>query len=577
MVLISYRNGRFSILFRPCFLFTVFMFALRFLAFVRQMFHGLFSILQRLNSSAAARGDISASVISKPGRDDFHVVPNQDPDLPRTRNSNPRTRPATSNLPISVAAFSSVILALAALSTYAADSRPNILFCLADDWSWPHAGVYGDQVARTPTFDRVAREGMLFNLCFSAAPSCTPSRAAMLTGQYPHRLEEGSCLHGFLPKKFPVYPDLLEKSGYTIGSTRKGWGPGNFRAGGYTRNPAGPTFKDFSEFLKTVPEGTPFCFWFGSTDPHRPYERGSGAANGFKTNHVIVPPFWPDNDVSRNDVLDYYSRVERYDRDVGEILKVLERAGKLDNTIVIMTGDNGWPFPRCKANVYDGGTRQPLAVRWPRKIKAGQVTDDFINLMDLAPTFLEAAGLKPLAEMTGRSFLGLLTGTEKGGSRNVVFLERERHANVRAGDVGYPIRAVRTREFLYVRNFRPDRWPAGDPQPHKDPGKPFGDCDDGPTKNYIIDHRDEPAMQGFYELCFAKRPAEELYDLRKDPHELHNLAGQSEFATAQKELRAQLDRWMKQTADLRATQDDDHWDKYPYYGGAAGKAAGQKK
>jgi arylsulfatase A-like enzyme len=155
-----------------------------------------------------------------------------------------------------------------------------------------------------------------------------------------------------------------------------------------------------------------------------------------------------------------------------------------------MSGDNGWPFPRCKANVYDGGTRQPLAVRWPARMKPGQVCDDFINLMDLAPTFLAAAGLKPLPEMTGHSFFGLLTGEEKCGSRNVVYLERERHANVRAGDAGYPMRAIRTRDFLYIRNLRSERWPAGDPQIHKDPPRPFGDCDLGPTKQYILNHRD---------------------------------------------------------------------------------------
>jgi arylsulfatase A-like enzyme len=329
---------------------------------------------------------------------------------------------------------------LMALAAVAAETRPNILFCLADDWSWPHAGVYGDRVVRTPTFDRLAREGIRFNYCFSAAPSCTPPRGAMLTGQYPHRLEQGSCLWGFLPRKFPVYPDLLEKAGYAVGCTRKGWGPGDFQAGGFTRNPAGPEFKDLPTFLKTVPEGKPFCFWFGSHDPHRPYEAGSGAGTGLKTDHVVVPPYWPDNDVSRNDVLDYYFKVERFDREVGEMLDLLEKAGRLDNTMVVLTGDNGWPFARCKANLYDGGTRQPLAVWWPARVKAGQVSDDFINLMDLAPTFLDAAGLKPPPEMTGRSFLGLLTGDEKPGSRGTVFLERERHANARAGDVGYPKR-----------------------------------------------------------------------------------------------------------------------------------------
>jgi len=451
------------------------------------------------------------------------------------------------------------------------DTRPSILFCLADDWSWPHAGVYGDQVVQTPTFDRVAREGALFNYAFSAAPSCTPSRAAMLTGQAPHRLEQGGNLWGFLPKKFPVYPGLLEAAGYHVGLTRKGWGPGMFEAGGYSRNPAGPNFKNFAEFLRGVPAGAPFCFWFGSTDPHRPYEPGSGASIGLKTNNVMVPPFWPDNAVSRNDVLDYYWKVQRYDREVGEMLKLLEDAGRLDNTLVVMTGDNGWPFPRGKANLYDAGTRQPLAIRWPARVTAGTVFNDFINLTDLAPTFLEAAGLKPLPEMTAKSFLGLLAGREKPGARNRVFVERERHANVRAGDLGYPSRALRTREFLYIRNFHPDRWPAGDPQPYMNPPKPFGDCDDGPTKNFILDHRSEPGIEKFFKLCFDKRPAEELYDLARDPHQLKNVAGQPAYAATQKQLRAQLDQWMKDTADPRATGAGDPWDKYPYFGAGEGK------
>jgi uncharacterized sulfatase len=461
-------------------------------------------------------------------------------------------------------------------SASAADTRPNILYCLADDWAWPHAGVYGDRVVHTPTFDRVAREGVLFNYCFSAAPSCTPSRAAMLTGQYPHRLEQGSCLWGFLPKKFPVYPDLLEKSGYVVGCMGKGWGPGKFEAGGFTRNPAGPTFKGFDEFLKTVPEGRPFCFWFGSHDPHRPYRAGSGAESGLEANNVVVPPFLPDNEISRNDILDYYWKVQRYDREVGELLELLAKAGKLDNTIVVMTGDNGWPFPRCKANLYDGGTRQPLAVCWPARIKAGQVCGDFINLMDLAPTFLEAADLKPLPEMTGRSFLGLLTGNEKCGSRNAVFLERERHANVRAGNVGYPSRAIRTRDFLFIGNLRPDRWPGGDPKAPDYQNRVFGDCDDGPTKNDILTRRDEPGVQKLFELSFGKRPAEELYDLRNDPHELTNVASRPDYAAVQKQLRTQLDEWMKATGDPRAFKDDDHWDSYPYFGSSSAPKKAEK-
>ncbi len=449
-----------------------------------------------------------------------------------------------------------------------ADKRPNILYCVGDDYAWPHAGVYGDKVVRTPAFDRVAREGVLFNHAFCATPSCTPSRAAMLTGQAPHRLEEGGNLHGFLPGKFKVYPELLEESGYHVGVTRKGWGPGNLEAGGRKRNPAGPSFPDFAAFLKSVPGGKPFCFWFGSNDPHRPYDSGTGLKSGLKLEGVRVPPIWPDAAEVRSDILDYYFEVERFDREVGEMLKMLENSGRLDNTIVVITGDNGWPFPRAKANLYDAGARQPLAVRWPAMVKGGRVLDDFINLADLAPTFLETAGLKPLPEMTGRSFLGLLTGREKPGQRTRTFLERERHANVRMGDLSYPARAIRTREFLYIRNFRPDRWPAGDPEKYFAVG-PYGDCDGSPTKDFILAHRDEERLARFYELCFAKRPAEELYDLARDPHQMTNVAERSEYTGSKTTLRAELEQWMKETVDPRATSDDDRWDRYPYFGAPA--------
>ena len=284
-----------------------------------------------------------------------------------------------------------------------------------------------------------------------------------------------------------------------------------------------------------------------------------------KPESVTVSPFWPDSPEVRSDVLDYYFEVQRFDREVGELLKLLEAARKLDNTLVVITADNGWPFPRAKANLYDAGTRQPLAARWPAKVKGGRTIDDFINLADIAPTFLEAAGIKPLPEMTGRSFLGLLTGAEKPGRRSRTFVERERHANVRKGDLSYPARALRTKEFLYIRNLRPDRWPAGDPELHFAVG-PFGDCDGSPTKDFILDRRADPAIARFFQLCFEKRPAEELYDLARDPHQIHNVAGRPEYAEAQKKLRGELERWRKETGDPRATADDDRWDKYPYFG-----------
>ena len=467
-------------------------------------------------------------------------------------------------------AAAAVVCAAAALTHVspdaqdAAPSRPNILFAIADDWSFPHAGVYGDPTVRTPTFDRIAREGALFTRAFTAAPSCTPSRAAILSGQAVHRLAEGGNLHAFLPKDVVVFPDLLERAGYFIGLQGKGWGPGRIEPAGRERNPAGPPFKSFEAFLEARPAGQPFYFWFGSSDPHRPYDSGSGARAGLAAESVRVPPFLPDTPEVRNDLLDYYAEVQRFDRDLARMLEALERIGELDRTLVIVTSDNGMPFPRAKATVYDAGAHMPLAVRLPGTVRPGTVLDAFVSLADVAPTVLDAAGLTPPEAMTARTMLPLLRGQAQ-AARDRVFIERERHANVRRGDLSYPVRAVRTADYLYIRNFRPDRWPAGDPERHVAVG-PFGDIDGGPTKSLLLERRDDPAIAPFFRLATAKRGAEELYDLRKDPHQLVNVAGTPAHAEAQARLRRTLDEWLRDTADPRATADDDRWDGYPYYG-----------
>ena len=445
--------------------------------------------------------------------------------------------------------------------------RPNIVIAIADDWSYPHASIYGDRTVRTPAFDRIAREGARFTHTFVASPSCTPSRAALLSGQAVHRLQEGANLWGFLPKGIPVLPDLLEDAGYVVGFSGKGWGPGQFEPGGRARNPAGPPFKSFDDFMAQRPKDRPFSFWLGSRDPHRPYDEASGARAGLPIDRVAVPGYLPDTPVVRSDLLDYYFAVERFDRDVSRMLDALERAGELENTIVIVTSDNGMPFPRAKANVYDGGARVPRAIRWPRVATAGTVIDAMVSLTDLAPTLLEAAGLTPSEAMTGRSLRPLLQGESQSG-RDRVFIERERHANVRRGDLSYPVRAIRTKDYLYIRNFRPDRWPAGDPELYVAVG-PFGDIDGGPAKTVLLDARNDPAMARFFQLATAKRAAEELYDLRRDPDQISNLAGTPAHRAAQRRLRDQLDRWLRETGDPRAGVDDDRWDRMPYYGAPA--------
>jgi arylsulfatase A-like enzyme len=458
-----------------------------------------------------------------------------------------------------------LVLAASAAAAQSSDARrPNILLVIADDWSYPHAGAYGDQDVRTPNFDRIAREGVRFSHAFAAAPSCTPSRAALLTGQAVHRLEEGGNLHGFLPQRYPVYPDLLERAGYVVGYAGKGWGPGRLEQSGRARNPAGPVFTSLDDFLARRTPGAPFCFWHGSQDPHRPYEAGTGAQSVGAPERVRVPRFLPDTSETRNDLLDYYLEVQRFDRDLGRLVETLARAGELDRTLIIVTSDNGMPFPRAKATVYDGGLRVPLALRWPGVARSGAVVDALVSLTDLAPTVLEAAGVAPPDVMTGRSLAALLRGQTQSG-RGRVFVERERHADVRAGHLSYPVRAIRTNEYLYIRNFRPDRWPAGDPGLVFAVG-PFGDIDGGPTKSLLLDRREDPAIAPFFRLATAKRPAEELYDLRKDPDQTMNVAGRAGYGAAQRQLRAELDAWLRETGDPRATVDDDRWDRFPYFG-----------
>jgi arylsulfatase A-like enzyme len=443
-----------------------------------------------------------------------------------------------------------------------AGRRPNILFCIADDWGFPHASVHGDRVVRTPTFDRVAREGALFNQSYCASPSCTPSRGAILTGQAIHRLEAGANLWSALPRKFPVYPDLLESSGYTVGLEGKGWGPGNFAAAGWTRNPAGPAAGSFGTFLDRVPRDKPFCYWFGPSDPHRPYDQGSGLRSGMKLGEVVVPPYLPDTPEVRSDILDYYFEVQRFDREVGARLQLLEASGRLDDTLVVVTSDNGWPFPRGKATLYDAGTHLPLAIRLPGWIAPGTVVNDFVGHTDFAPTFLEVAGLRPPAGMTGRSLLPIAAGK---ASSDAAFTGRERHANVRRGDLSYPSRAIRTREFLYIRNFRPDRWPAGDPELYFAVG-PFGDIDGGPSKTQLLERRGEAGFAEKFRLATAKRPAEELYALSSDPYQLVNVAAEGRYAAAKARLRSRLDKHLAATGDPRLLADDDRFDRYEYYG-----------
>ncbi|MBD2703961.1 sulfatase [Spirosoma sp. BT702] len=442
-------------------------------------------------------------------------------------------------------------------------SRPNILFILADDWSYPYASVYGDTTLKTPNLDRLAQHGTVFTNAFCASPSCTPSRAGILTGRYPHNLGEGINLVGRLDYRIPTYVQLLSKAGYSVGFDRKGWAPGDFKKMGYSENPAGKTM-NFDTLLAQVSDDQPFFFWFGTNDPHRPFNLGDGKKTGIDPTKIHLPAFLPDVPDIRNDVADYLSEVERLDREIGELLDKLDKAGRLENTIIVVASDNGMPFPHAKANLYDYGTHVPLLIsRFSDNVKQPERNDSFVNLIDLMPTFLDWAGIQERPELDGISLVSVLAG-EKTVHRPEVFLERERHCLCRPQfnyGAGYPMRAIRTKDYLYIRNFRPDRMPAGDESMPNTPSI-FGDVDGGPTKVYMMDHRNEPVVKPLFTAGFARRPDEELYILKDDPFNLQNQANNATYATIKKDLQQRLANWMKQENDPRQNGGGDQIDRY---------------
>jgi len=455
--------------------------------------------------------------------------------------------------------------------------RPNILLAISDDQSWQHFGAYGCKGIKTPAFDRVAAEGALFSSFFAAAPQCSPNRASILTGRHIWQNREAGTHSSSFPSDLAVYPDLLEQSGYAAGYTGKPWSPGNWKISGRKRNPAGDQFNEkkltevpasgiskvdyaanFADFLAKKDSEKPFCFWYGGQEPHRGYESGSGLKAGKKLSDVSVPAFLPDNETVRSDILDYQLEIEWFDSHLAKMVKLLEERGELDNTLILVTADNGMPFPHSKANLYEHGVHLPLAVRYPHAVKSGLRVDELVSCVDLAPTILDAAGLTVPKEMTGRSFLPILSGAAGKGINkdwDHVLFGRERHTHARPDNVGYPSRAIRTEKYLYIWNHKPDRWPVGNP-----PG--FEDTDgDSPTKAYILAHQKEGS---YFEKAFDIRSGDELFDIEKDPGCMVNLVLQSDYAKTVTELRARLQDLLRQQGDPRVTGSE-IFDSYPRY------------
>ena len=502
--------------------------------------------------------------------------------------------------------------------------QPNILFAFADDWG-KYASCYADiegseawqKVVKTPNIDRIANEGILFNNAFVNAPSCTPCRSSLLSGQYFYRTGQGAILQGAIwDENIPTYPLLLEDIGYHIGYTYKVWSPGSPRDAGYggerTRyHQAGTKFNQFSQnvtkmveagktidaskqvllnevrgnfqaFLNANESGKPFCYWFGPTNTHRKWTMGSGEKLwGIEPSQLKgnMPPFLPDVDTVREDFADYLGETMAFDAGLGVLLKMLEERGELDNTLIVVSGDHGIPgFPMGKCNLYDFGTNVALMARLPGLIKPKRVVTDFVNLMDLAPTFLEIGGATIPKVMTGKSLLEVFKNKGNGQiqpERNYVITGRERHVGkAREGNLPYPQRALRNNDFLYIINFEADRYPMGNPG-EKDESllefdvlanntfATYADLDASPTKAWIVKNRNS-ANEKYYEFAFGKRPKEELYDIKNDPFQIKNLADNPSFLEIKEQMNEQLISELKATGDPRLTGDGQTFEQMPY-------------
>jgi arylsulfatase A-like enzyme len=500
-----------------------------------------------------------------------------------------------------------------AVEVNAADAqRPNILFVFADDWG-RYASAYAkidgpggiNDVVRTPNFDQLADRGVLFRNAFVNAPSCTPCRSSLLSGQYFWRTGRGAILQGAVwDPKIPVFPLLLRDAGYHIGKSFKVWSPGTpadapFGGQQYAYQQAGGRINQFSQtvtrlvasgksvadakqelydevrgnfaaFLAKRESGRPFCYWFGPTNVHRKWIRGSGKALwGLEPDALQgkMPPFLPDVPEVREDLVDYFGEIAALDAGLGVLLEELKKSGESENTLIVVSGDHGAPgFPHGKCNLYDFGTRVSLAIAGPG-VRGGRVVDDFVNLPDLAPTFLEACGVTPPEIMTGRSLWPVLK-SEKSGlvdeSRTWVVTGRERHVEMaRAGHLPYPQRCLRTADYSFIINFRPERSPLGDLHLLESDHPPSAedvtettfvtlpDEDAGPTKAWLVEHRNDPKWKPYFDHAYGKRPREELFDLKKDPHQMHNVASDPAYAAVVEELRQRLLAELERSSDPR--------------------------
>jgi N-sulfoglucosamine sulfohydrolase len=421
------------------------------------------------------------------------------------------------------------------------EDPPNILVFIADDAGWADFGAYGNAAIRTPHVDALAATGLRVEWAFLTTAQCSPSRISILTGRYPHATGAED-LHMPLPEGTRIVPGFLQERGYFTGHMRKThYGPhaeAQFQWYSQDLSEAFPAFLDAAG-------DRPFFLWVGFVDPHRDYSEGAIPVPHAPA-QVVVPPYLADTPETRQDLALYYDEIARMDGQIGRFVAELERRGLRDNTLVVFLSDNGAPFPRAKGTVYDAGVRTPLIFSWPAGIPPGTTYDGLVSVVDLAPTFLDLAGLAPPASMQGASIRAIFTDQTVPG-RDYVFSERNWH------DCDEHIRSLRTPRYKLIRN-------AYVALPHGTPA----DIGGSPSFRSLLRRKEAgqltPAQQRLFEV---PRPRIELYDLERDPYELRNVAGDEAYWQRARELAAVLDAWIEETGDfppwLRVR--DDHTDR----------------
>ena len=446
---------------------------------------------------------------------------------------------------IGLTALLSMVLFLAAFALparaaedeRAAGERPNVIIFVADDAGWNDFGAYGHPHIRTPNIDRLAGQGMKFERAFLTISSCSPSRASILTGRYPHNTGAGE-LHMPVPGDQTLFTRPLNDAGYYTVSAGK-WHLGDAVRSQFDKiyprgGPSGA--EHWLEAVRNRPMDQPFFMWMAASDPHRGYSEDA-IDNPHQADAAAVPPYLPDVQAVREDLANYYDEITRFDQNVGKVLEELERQGVEKNTVVMVISDNGRPFPRAKTTLYDSGIKTPLIVRWPGTIEPGSVSDSLVSTIDIAPTVLDLAGLEPLGSFQGRSFIETLRDPSA-EIRDYAFAEHNWH------DYKAYERAVRSPRWLYIRNWLPQL-----------PQTPPADAVNSPTYDAMrrmFENGELTKEQA--EIFTTPTPEEELYDTRNDPFQLNNLADDPAHAEKLEQMRQTLQDWRQRTNDEMAEE-----------------------